>query len=822
MVKGKRPKESHKEPPKESPSVQQSSNATGGVQTLAPKKKKEKPSSGHGALPATPAHPPPIKNAPSSSGTQLMPLQKSPPKVGTKKEQKAKEEDEASSESSQEGELDTSLEEKGNKKKGQVSLATSPLEQVSEGDKEDAMSSEGSLPAIGSSAENSPTTSVDLLAEFMGDEKDDSPSSAPDDLPTFLKKMGEIKTLLFQWQDAKEFPEINTIEEISDDEIDQYLERVLKDSHKWKDTEGVGKTLQEIDIEDKVIRSNDRFLRMVYLRLGQALHLHTEVAKAHAATMKEAAFTWQQRAIKLIEEATCNVQIDNKKSIKDIQMEAQKTTLDLNKQLQELTKKHSDLQTEHSFVCAQLALKEESKVEQESSASDNRITQLTLELGTQRQSNENLRKQFQELFSSFAAYRAGHLKNSIELNVKEKRENSSVQNNAGSVQIFTSPSWGNTKREFTPSSSDCDHKGGDSSTSQSDHGWGNPPARKKVHRRTPPREDRRSDRQRSPPKSKFSNRDTNWKKRPASPLKEGQPAKRNMSRDAWIAGGKEAISRWSGVDQLRRTIRSYGLSDIKNMIARVKEAETDIRELFYRSTIPYQHRANEEHSKYLILQKELGIPGIDEIDDEKRPVSLNFYYAKVVKMCYDHQNTLKMKETTDKAIMGVYEQVIEHNKKEPNPYEHYDDSYIISNSVSSLGEHTRERIDHKKACYRLWLQEKDMLDYHKMRYDFFNKAFLQRDMQHLGPMVGLLDKEDVMEINEDLRNTKLMLGKEVEKPTKLFKDIYARVYKEHYQEIIEQIETFATYGTPIEKFLNCNDIDTAFYIDTGANTQEEF
>ena len=85
------------------------------------------------------------------------------------------------------------------------------------------MSSEGSLPAIGSSAENSPTTSVDLLAEFMGDEKDDSPSSAPDDLPIFLKKMGEIKTLLLQWQDAKEFPEINTIEEVSDDDIDQYL-----------------------------------------------------------------------------------------------------------------------------------------------------------------------------------------------------------------------------------------------------------------------------------------------------------------------------------------------------------------------------------------------------------------------------------------------------------------------------------------------------------------------------------------------------------------------------------------------------------------------
>jgi hypothetical protein len=72
----------------------------------------------------------------------------------------------------------------------------------------------------------------------------------------------------------------------------------------------------------------------------------------------------------------------------------------------------------------------------------------------------------------------------------------------------------------------------------------------------------------------------------------------------------------------------------------------------------------------------------------------------------------------------------------------------------------------------------------------------------------------VMEINDDLRSTKEMLGKAITKPTKL--------YTEHYQEIIEQIETYATYGTPIQKFLNCKDIDTVFYIDTGAATQEGF
>ena len=109
-----------------------------------------------------------------------------------------------------------------------------------------------------------------------------------------------------------------------------------------------------------------------------------------------------------------------------------------------------------------------------------------------------------------------------------------------------------------------------------------------------------------------------------------------------------------------------------------------------------------------------------------------------------------------------------------------------------------------------------------MRFEFFDKVFLKRDMQNMVPLACFLCKEDIMEINEDLRSTEQLLGKEITKPTKVFKDIYARVYTEHYQEIIEQIETYATYGTPIQKFLNCNDIDTVFYIDTGAATQEEF
>ncbi len=192
--------------------------------------------------------------------------------------------------------MDASLaDKKGKKKKDQATLAASPPKINYENEKEDTSGSEGELPALGSSEEQSPATSTDFLAEFLGEEKEENLSPVPDTVsdyfPGFLKKTGEIKALLYQWQSAKEFPEFSNVD-VSEEEMDQYIERVLKDSHKWKDTEEVDRTLQEIDLDDKIVRHNDRYFRMIYLRLGKALHLHTGIAKAHAATMKEAAFTW--------------------------------------------------------------------------------------------------------------------------------------------------------------------------------------------------------------------------------------------------------------------------------------------------------------------------------------------------------------------------------------------------------------------------------------------------------------------------------------------------------------------------------------------------
>ena len=137
MVKEKRPKESQKEPPKES--QQEPPKESPSVQTLPPKKKKEKASGAHTSLPPQPAHPLPIKDTPSSKGTQLTILQRSPPKEEIKKDQEVKEKEETSSQSSQEAELDASLTcKKGKKKKGQATLVASPTEVDRVDEKEDA------------------------------------------------------------------------------------------------------------------------------------------------------------------------------------------------------------------------------------------------------------------------------------------------------------------------------------------------------------------------------------------------------------------------------------------------------------------------------------------------------------------------------------------------------------------------------------------------------------------------------------------------------------------------------------------------------------
>jgi hypothetical protein len=211
------------------------------------------------------------------------------------------------------------------------------------------------------------------------------------------------------------------------------------------------------------------------LRLGKTRDRHLEVAKSHAASMKEAALAWQEKAIKSINDTAAALQKDNKKVIRDIKSEASQETNELRKQLETLSKKHMELQTEFNFTSASLALRTNMETLKDSNLDTSKITELTRELGEQRKRNEELEKQLHELLESFSNYKAGHLRDRVDAGLKDKKDFKNDSYIKGEVHQDSrrqrSPSWGKTRKEETPVSSDWDSKG---ESSASEFGWGTP------------------------------------------------------------------------------------------------------------------------------------------------------------------------------------------------------------------------------------------------------------------------------------------------------------------------------------------------------------
>jgi hypothetical protein len=201
------------------------------------------------------------------------------------------------------------------------------------------------------------------------------------------------------WYEAKDFPNLSSVNpEIED--IDKDIEDVLAHSHKWKDQKDVKCTMDEIDLKDNVARVNRKYTQNLCLRLGKTRDPLLEVAKSRAGSMKEAALTWQEKAIKSINDTAAALQKDNKRVIR--KSEVSHETKELKKQLEALNKKHTELQTEFNFTSASLALKTKMEASKDSNSDTLKITELTRELGEQRKHNEELEEQLRALLESFS------------------------------------------------------------------------------------------------------------------------------------------------------------------------------------------------------------------------------------------------------------------------------------------------------------------------------------------------------------------------------------------------------------------------------------
>ncbi len=500
----------------------------------------------------TPAHPPPVRMAHPSASLALAKLGKESKKKDPKERKGSVDKSSPSSESSEEHVLDTNLvkEEKEDKKTAEVKPGTSPA--LSTPNSEDASMLSGLLDEDGtgngdntSNEEQSPNTDIlntdDLLNSITPLNEDDTATAKQDDAVStagkqddagvtaadfekYIQAIQNNNIVTRPWCDAKEFPDLKEVEPDSED-IDKYIEDVLSHSHKWKDQKDVKCTMDGVDLKDQMARTNCKYTKNLFLRLGVASNPHLEIAKAHAASMKESALTWQEKAINSINKVAASIRQDNKKTLRDIKREAAQEAKELRKQLESLNKKYADLQTELDFTSAALNLKNKMEIPKDVNLDTQKITELTRELGEQRKSNEELEKQLRELLESFTNYKSGHLREELEINRQDKmdfkKEPHIKEEPIGDSRRKRSPSWGKTRKDETPVSSNWESKGESSATS--DFGWGPTRGRRHGKSRTPPRDDTRFEK----PQPRRGDRNDSWNgKRRGSPIRNSHAAKR--------------------------------------------------------------------------------------------------------------------------------------------------------------------------------------------------------------------------------------------------------------------------------------------------------
>ena len=304
------------------------------------REKRDKLSATHLLDQKTPAHPPPVKMAPPSASLPLAKLGKESKRKDSKERKGSVDKSSPYSESSEEHVLDTNLikEEKEDKKTAEVKPGTSP--DLGTPNSEDALMLSDLLDEDGtnncddiSHEERSPIN--DDLLKFIAERSDDDTTIAKQDnavstvgkqedagviaadFEKYIQAIQNNNIVTRSWCDAKEFPALKQVEPENAD-IDKYIEDVLAHSHKWKDQKDVKCSMDEVDLKDQMARTNCKYTKNLFLRLGVASNPHLEMAKVHAASMKTSALTWQEKAINSINEVAANIQQDNKKTLRDI------------------------------------------------------------------------------------------------------------------------------------------------------------------------------------------------------------------------------------------------------------------------------------------------------------------------------------------------------------------------------------------------------------------------------------------------------------------------------------------------------------------------
>ena len=332
------------------------------------------------------------------------------------------------------------------------------------------------------------------------------------------------------------------------------------------------------------------------------------------------------------------------------------------------------------------------------------------------------------------------------------------------------PGWGNTRRNDAPPP-DFDHgwgsmTGNAPSPSPSNHNYSD-------SSNEPPRFGKNSFKKGKGKGGKHHNAPQSLAsggKRDRASYEEDQ-RNREVRHKAWNSNGTSVANTWSKSTVPRTYIRTRSVEEIIILQNTFISADKSFRNRM--SHIDHEKWHETSDDALLFLHKDLGMP-------IRFNVSPHFYYLAGIQLCTNAINVLENTEMKDKSN-GEGNWRIAFNVDTA--------SVSIPTFLSQLGEDNKTRRDYRIAKHYLGLQERATKIYELRRHHFYLITVVHNEKR---PTHTFMDKNTHILMKRDFHRNKLL------KAPATFNRLFDAAYKNHYTNIMQEIERFATHNTPLE------------------------
>ena len=273
--------------------------------------------------------------------------------------------------------------------------------------------------------------------------------------------------------------------------------------------------------------------------------------------------------------------------------------------------------------------------------------------------------------------------------------------------------------------------------------------------------------------------------------KRGRDSRDDSARDvrqkAWNQDGKSIAEAWSKQPHIRLYVRTLTLGAVKSLLISLRSADLNFQK--HSKDVPIDKWHENSDTALAHLHKALGMP-------VRFTVSPHFYYRAAQWPCKNAINMLLNNERSDREYRDLF------TTRNPNEFDENFSTMPTPVNILELGD-TKACLDYKIAKFYLALQEANSRSYTLRRLHFYKVTLVRYESR---PNRTFLHKD----LHIKLRTKYKQVPSDV--PTAEFNRSFDEAFKNYYTNIMQEIEGFIAYQTPLQYTLNfTTDIRNLYY-----------